>query len=79
MPAHIHAKYGEYEALIHIRTSDLFKGSLPIKKLRIVQNWLNEGNRRITVENNFYELNPHLAPAEWNEMRMNKLKKNRKP
>jgi hypothetical protein len=70
LPTHIHAKYGEYEALINIRTGELFKGKLPIKKLRLVQDWLKEGNKRSTVENNFYELNPHLAPSDWTDTKV---------
>lgn len=61
LPVHIHA---EYEALINIRTGEVFEGSLPAKKLRFVQDWLSEGDRRKRVEKNFYELNPGLAPKE---------------
>ncbi|ASS47999.1 MAG: hypothetical protein A3D31_01090 [Candidatus Fluviicola riflensis] len=64
LPVHIHAKYGEYEALVNIRTGEVFEGSLPSKKLRIVQDWLDEGNRRELIEKNFYELNPRLALKE---------------
>ena len=64
LPVHIHAKYGEYEALVNIRTGEVFEGSLPARKLRVVQEWLSEGNRRELVEKNFYELNPRLAPKE---------------
>ncbi len=65
LPVHIHAKYGEYEALINVRTGELFKGKLPIRKLKLVQRWLNIGDRRSTIEFNFYELNPQLAPSDW--------------
>lgn len=64
LPAHIHAKYNEYEALVNIRTGEIFRGSLPAKKLRVVQDWLNEENRRELVEKNFYELNPKLTPKQ---------------
>lgn len=62
LPVHIHARYAEDEALVHIRTSEVIKGSLPPKKLKIVQDWLAEEGRRECVEQNFYELNPRLAP-----------------
>jgi hypothetical protein len=64
LPVHIHAKYAEYEALVNIRTGEVFEGKLPPKKLRIVQDWLSEDGRRELVEKNFYELNPRLAPKE---------------
>lgn len=64
LPVHIHAKYAEYEALVNIRTGEVFEGSLPTKKLRIVQDWLSDGDTRERVEKNFYELNPKLAPKE---------------
>lgn len=62
LPIHIHAKYAEHEALVHITTGEVIRGSLPPKKLRIVQEWLKEDDRYILVEQNFYELNPRHAP-----------------
>ncbi|HXA02801.1 MAG TPA: DUF4160 domain-containing protein [Cytophagaceae bacterium] len=62
VPPHIHAVYAEEEALVNIRTGEIFVGDLPKNKLRIVQEWLNENNRREIVEENFYELNPRLRP-----------------
>jgi hypothetical protein len=62
LPVHIHAKYGEFEALINIRTDEVLRGSLPPKKLRVVIDWLNEGDRREKLEKMFYELNPRHAP-----------------
>ena len=62
LPVHIHVKYGEYETLLNIKTSEVMGGRLPSKKLRIVQDWLAEGDRRERLVNNFYQLNPRLAP-----------------
>lgn len=62
LPIHIHAKYAEYEALVHIRTGEVIQGSLPSKKLKIVQEWLKRDDMFLLVEQNFYELNPRLAP-----------------
>lgn len=62
LPVHIHVKYGEYEALLNIKTSEVMGGRLPLKKLRIVQDWHAEGDRRERLVNNFYQLNPRLAP-----------------
>ena len=64
LPPHIHAKYNEYEALVDIRTGQIFRGNLPSKKLQVAQDWLNESNRRELVEKNFYELNPRLATKD---------------
>jgi len=62
LPPHVHACYGDDEALVNIRTGELFAGYIPSKKLRIVQQWLAEGDNRQRTEQNFYELNPGLHP-----------------
>lgn len=64
LPPHIHACYGDDEALVNIRTGKMFEGSIPGKKLEIVQEWLAEESNRTLVEENFYELNPRLRPAD---------------
>lgn len=38
-PPHFHAEYGEYTALIDIRTLLLFSGSLPPRVLGLVIEW----------------------------------------
>lgn len=38
-PAHFHAIYGEYEALIEIDTLVVFRGSLPRRALALVLEW----------------------------------------
>jgi uncharacterized protein DUF4160 len=38
-PAHFHAIYGEYEALIEVETLSLFRGSLPRRALALVLEW----------------------------------------
>jgi hypothetical protein len=71
LPAHIHVKYGEKEALIEVRSSKILMGNIPSRKLKIIEVWLNEGKRRALIEKNFFELNPHLKfdnkPTEVNE------------
>ena len=37
---HIHAEYAEYEASIAIETGEVLSGSLPAKKLKLVQAWI---------------------------------------
>jgi len=38
-PAHFHAMYGEYEALIEVDTLAVFRGSLPRRALALVLEW----------------------------------------
>jgi hypothetical protein len=67
LPPHVHACYGEDEALVDIRTGEMFEGYVPNKKLRVVQEWLAEGENRTKVEENFYELNPRHRPKKVEE------------
>jgi hypothetical protein len=86
LPPHIHACYGDDEALVNIRTGEMFKGYLPPKKLKVVLEWLAEGENRKNTEINFYELNPRLNPdkeekkseEEKGEKKKSKKKKNKK-
>lgn len=38
-PAHFHAIYGEYEALIEVDTLSMFRGSLPRRALALILEW----------------------------------------
>lgn len=38
-PPHFHALYGEYEALIDIRTLEVMRGKLPRRALTLVLEW----------------------------------------
>jgi len=38
-PAHFHAFYGEYEALIEIETLEVYRGELPRRALALVLEW----------------------------------------
>jgi hypothetical protein len=40
LPPHLHAKFGEHEAMISIVTGDVLEGALPRAKLSAVQEWL---------------------------------------
>ena len=62
---HIHAIYGDDEALIEIRSGKLIRGFLPKKKLKIVQQWLGVADNKVRAEKNFYELNPGLSPENY--------------
>jgi len=38
-PPHFHALYGEFEALIDIRTLEVIRGSLPRRAILLVKEW----------------------------------------
>ena len=38
-PAHFHAVYGEYEALIEIETLGVYRGEIPRRALALVLEW----------------------------------------
>ncbi len=39
-PPHIHAIYGEYIGIINIQNGKLLEANLPIRALKLVQEWL---------------------------------------
>ena len=41
-PPHFHALYGEYEALVNIRTLEIIQGSLPRRALVLVLEWATQ-------------------------------------
>ena len=76
LPPHIHAFYGDDEALVEIRTGDTLKGFLPHKKFLLVQKWLAENRNR--AETNFYELNPGLSTLNYKRKKKSPTNKKRK-
>ena len=58
VPPHIHAIYGEYEALIDIRELLIIAGSLPANKRKMVIAYVQDNQKDILET--FYELNPNL-------------------
>ena len=58
VPPHIHAIYGEYEALIDIRELNIMTGNLPSNKRKIAIAYVEE-NQEDLLET-FYELNPNI-------------------
>ena len=40
-PPHFHAHYGEHEAVIEIRTSEIIEGSLPLGAKSLVNQWID--------------------------------------
>lgn len=78
VPPHIHAFSGDDEALIDIRTGEIFGGYIANKKLSVVKDWLNEGKNRELTEQNFYELNPRLKPEEPTVKKASMKKKTKK-
>ena len=39
LPAHFHAGYGEFEALVSIEGGEVLEGKLPAKRLKLVLAW----------------------------------------
>lgn len=39
-PPHIHAIYGEYTGAINIQTGEIIDGDLPIRAIKLIQEWL---------------------------------------
>lgn len=64
LPPHVHVFSGDDEALVNIRTGEVFEGYISSKKLRVVQDWLNENENRKLIEEIFYELNERLRPQK---------------
>jgi hypothetical protein len=48
-PAHFHASYGEFEALIEIETLAVYRGELPRRALALVLVWCSNGPRSIAT------------------------------
>lgn len=59
VPPHIHAIFGEHEALISIREIQVFQGSLPPNKSRNALDFVREN--QVHLLEVFYKLNPHIA------------------
>ena len=60
LPAHIHAKYGEYEVLIDIRKLTIYVGKFPSKPLKNVIVFIKENQEELLEM--FYKFNPELRP-----------------
>jgi len=57
-PPHIHAIFAEHEVLIEIETSVSYAGSLPTKKMKKVNAWLQDNKENALLI--FQQLNPQL-------------------
>ena len=47
LPAHFHARYGEYDAQIELSTLRIMAGSLPPRALRLVHEWAKLHTREL--------------------------------
>ena len=47
---HIHAEYGEFEASLGIDDGEVFSGSLPPAKLKLVQAWIEIHREDLLVD-----------------------------
>ena len=46
-PPHIHAIYGEYVGAIDIQTGKMIDGDLPIRALKLVQEWISNNREEL--------------------------------
>ena len=66
-PPHFHAQYGEFEALINIKTLAVFSGKLPPRALGLVMEWAALHQKELKEEwEKARELEPlgKIAPLE---------------
>ena len=66
-PPHFHAMYGEYEALIDIRTLEVIKGSLPRRAQALVLEWAAQHRTELMEDWNLCQskqLPKNIAPLE---------------
>ena len=59
-PPHIHAIYGENGGIIDINTGEMLEGDLPIRALKLAQEWIKE--------------NKHILLEMWNTQKFKKIK-----
>jgi len=58
VPPHIHAVYGEHEALVEIRKRTVYAGFLPPKQLQKAREWVSANEEdALSI---FFHLNPRL-------------------
>lgn len=60
-PPHFHVYYGNYEALIEIKTLAMLKGSLPNKILKMVVLWASQ--HQVELMNMWNSENIHKLPS----------------
>lgn len=66
-PPHFHALYGEFEALIDIRTLEVIAGSLPRRAMQLVIEWAIEHRSELMEDWNLCQakqLPKKIAPLE---------------
>ena len=49
-PPHFHAIYGEHEAVIEIRSSEIIEGSLPLGARSLVSQWVDLHRTELTEQ-----------------------------
>jgi len=59
-PPHIHVQYGEYEAIVEIKTGNVLKGKLPRRLSGMVKKWLEL--RRSEVMKAWEDARAHRMP-----------------
>ena len=64
VPPHFHVEYGEFKALINIKTGDVMDGEFPAKQLKLVQAWVILHEEELF--NNFDGLRAEIK--KWNKI-----------
>ena len=41
-PPHLHALYGEYNGVFHLKTMKMTEGDLPVRAVRLINEWQEE-------------------------------------
>ena len=65
LPAHFHARYGEFWGKFDINTGDMIEGNLPRRAIRLIQDWTEIHRNELLV--NFAEAQkdkPNIKPVE---------------
>jgi hypothetical protein len=65
VPPHFHVEYGNYKALINIRTGEIINGEFPVKQLKLVQAWVILHEEELI--NNFEGLRAEIK--HWNKIK----------
>lgn len=63
-PPHLHAIYGESEALVDIRSGDTFSGRLPRRAAKLVAEWCELHRDELAIDWQLAASNQPLLPIE---------------
>ena len=64
-PAHFHAEYGDFKAMISIENGEIIEGEMPAKQLKLIQAWIILHERELL--DNFEGL--RKLPVTWHTIK----------